>query len=72
MRAQIDGIVPTRAHGDRVLYESNAITESLDQVLPWIQLPLDAARPPPLRGWLDANEGRPSFQQSLAGPTLGG
>jgi glutathione S-transferase len=29
---------------------------------PWIQLPLDAARHPHLRRWLDANEGRPSFR----------
>ena len=34
---------------------------------PWIQLPIDAARHPHLRRWLDANEARPSFQKSLPG-----
>src|SRR2546426_5069408 len=29
-----NGVVPTLVHGDRVLYESNVITEDLDDVFP--------------------------------------
>ena len=36
---------------------------------PWIRLPIDAARHPHLRRWLDANEGRESFRKSLASPS---
>ena len=36
---------------------------------PWIRLPIDAARHPHLRRWLDANEGRASFQKSLGSPS---
>ncbi|RIL03442.1 MAG: hypothetical protein DCC71_15250 [Proteobacteria bacterium] len=32
---------------------------------PWIGLPVDAARHPNVRRWLDANERRPSFARSL-------
>ncbi len=35
---------------------------------PWIQLPIEAARHPHVRRWLDANEGRPSLRRSLEGP----
>jgi glutathione S-transferase len=35
---------------------------------PWIQLPIDPARHPHVRRWLDANEDRPSFIESAKPP----
>jgi glutathione S-transferase len=35
---------------------------------PWIQLPIDAARHPNVRRWLDANERRESFVRSVSAP----
>ena len=73
-----NGVVPTLAHGDHVLYESNVITEYLDDVFPepplyprdpWMRaqagLPITAEEHPNVRRWLDRNEARPSFEQSL-------
>ena len=37
-------------------------------MFPWIRLPIDPARHKNVRRWLDANEGRPSFRESLRGP----
>jgi glutathione S-transferase len=36
---------------------------------PWIQLPIDPARHPHVRRWLDANEGRDSFRNSAGIPS---
>lgn len=35
---------------------------------PWIRLPIDPARHPHVKRWLDANESRPSFRESLRVP----
>jgi len=69
-----NGVVPTLVHGDRVLYESNVITEYLDDVFPEPKLyPADPWRRAQAKMWQAfelamAKEYRPLMYLRVIGP----
>jgi glutathione S-transferase len=69
-----NGVVPTLVHGDRVLYESNVITEYLDHVFPTPRLyPADAWQRAQAKMWQAfelamAKEFRPLMYLRVIGP----
>src|SRR5262245_6968016 len=69
-----NGFVPTLAHGDRVIYESNVITEYLDDVFPEIRLyPTDPWELAQVKMWQSAEAAmakdyRTLMYQRLMGP----
>jgi len=71
-----NGFVPTLAHGERVIYESNVITEYLDDAFPERPLyPDDAWQLAQVRMWQSAEAAmakdyRPLMYQRLMGPLL--
>lgn len=76
LRLNPNGVVPTLVHGDRVIYESNVITEYLDDVFPAVRLypdgPWERAR---VKLWQAfelsfAKDYRPLMYQRLLGPIV--
>jgi glutathione S-transferase len=71
-----NGVVPTLVHGDRVVYESNVITEYLDDVFPDVRLyPEDPHERAQLKLWQAfelsfAKDFRPLMYQRLLGPVV--
>jgi glutathione S-transferase len=71
-----NGFVPTLAHGDRVIYESNVITEYLDDVFPDVPLyPSDAWELAQVKMWQSAEAAmakdyRTLMYQRVMGPML--
>ncbi|HEY2387533.1 MAG TPA: glutathione S-transferase family protein [Candidatus Binatia bacterium] len=69
-----NGVVPTLLHGDRVLYESNVITEYLDEIFPEPRLyPVDPWRRAQAKMWQAfelamAKEFRPLMYMRVIGP----
>ncbi len=76
LRLNPNGVVPTLTHGERVLYESNVITEYLDDVLPDVRLyPDDAWARAQVKSWQAfelslAKDYRPLMYQRLLGPIV--
>jgi len=71
-----NGVVPTLVHGDRVVYESNVITEYLDDVFPDLRLyPEDPWERAQVKLWQAfelsfAKDYRPLMYQRLLGPIV--
>lgn len=71
-----NGFVPTLTHGHRVLYESNVITEYLDDVFPDVRLyPADSWERAQVKLWQSfelslARDYRPIMYQRLMGPIV--
>ena len=71
-----NGFVPTLAHGERVIYESNVITEYLDDVFPGRPLyPSDPWERAQVKMWQSielamAKDHRPLMYQRLMGPLM--
>src|SRR5262245_27884596 len=71
-----NGVVPTLVHGDRVVYESNVITEYLDDVFPDVRLyPDDPWERAQVKLWQSfelsfAKDYRPMMYQRLLGPMV--
>jgi len=71
-----NGFVPTLAHGDRIIYESNVITEYLDDVFPEIRLyPTDSWELAQVKMWQSAEAAmakdyRTLMYQRLMGPMV--
>ena len=71
-----NGVVPTLAHGTRIVYESNVITEYLDDVFPENRLyPEDAWEAAEVKMWQSrelamAKDYRPLMYARLMGPIL--
>src|SRR2546430_17589419 len=69
-----NGVVPTLVHGDRVVYESNVITEYLDDVFPSPRLyPTEAWERAQAKMWQAveppmAEEERPPMDPRAVGP----
>jgi len=76
LRLNPNGFVPTLAHGERVIYESNVITEYLDDAFPETRLyPDDAWEAAQVKMWQAAElamakDYRPLMYQRLMGPLL--
>jgi glutathione S-transferase len=76
LRLNPNGFVPTLAHGERVIYESNVITEYLDDAFPQRPLyPQDAWELAQVKMWQAselamAKDYRPLMYQRLMGPML--
>lgn len=76
LRLNPNGVVPTLAHGERVVFESNVITEYLDDVFPEPRLyPLEAWELAQVKVWQAAElamakDYRPLMYQRLMGPMV--
>jgi glutathione S-transferase len=76
LRLNPNGFVPTLAHGERVIYESNVITEYLDDAFPDRRLyPLDPWELAQVKMWQAAElamakDYRPLMYQRLMGPMV--
>jgi glutathione S-transferase len=76
LRLNPNGVVPTLAHGERVIYESNVITEYLDDAFPEVALyPHDAWELAQVKQWQAAElamakDYRPLMYQRLMGPMV--
>jgi glutathione S-transferase len=76
LRLNPNGVVPTLAHGERVIYESNVITQYLDDAFPQTRLyPDDAWEMAQVKIWQAAElamakDYRPLMYQRLLGPLL--
>jgi glutathione S-transferase len=76
LRLNPNGFVPTLAHGERVIYESNVITEYLDDAFPEVALyPRDAWELAQVKKWQAAElamakDYRPLMYQRLMGPMV--
>jgi glutathione S-transferase len=74
LRLNPNGVVPTLVHGDRVIYESNVITEYLDAVFPAPRLypedPWECAQAKMWQAWelAMAKEYRPLMYLRVIGP----
>ncbi|MEO8600980.1 MAG: glutathione S-transferase family protein [bacterium] len=76
LRLNPNGFVPTLAHGERVIYESNVITEYLDAAFPAVRLyPHDPWELAQVKMWQAAElamakDYRPLMYQRLMGPMV--
>ena len=76
LRLNPNGVVPTLVHGPRAIYESNVITEYLDDVFPDVPLyPVDPWERAQVKHWQAvelalAKDFRPLLYQRLMGPIV--